>query len=363
MSGLALAAIAQRGAHPLVWTTVAGLLTLTPGLYYFFGSNGRIPIVGLAPPLLIATALLIWTRPVAFDIAPFILVIGLGAAVVHYSVAACAATAAALTVFLIGASITHRIAGVAVYLSLLATALAVGYLIALERNRFLAERQARETMREHIASEERRRIAREIHDVVAHSLSITLLQLTGARRELQQDGDVEEAVRALVDAERLGRHAMADIRRTIGLLETEPTDITPEPGVVDITDLIHDFETAGLVLNYRIDRDYHRVSPSTGLGIYRICEESLANVVKHAPGAKAHMDLQISPSTISLSISNDIPKPAPGTVRDTNGDTGLRRMKQRAQLLGGSLSAGPEGGRWTVKAQIPLSDREPPSAE
>jgi signal transduction histidine kinase len=262
-----------------------------------------------------------------------------------------------------GASITHRIDGVAVYLSLLATALAVGYFVAIERDLFLAERRARRTLRAHAADEERRRIAREIHDVVVHSLSVTLLHLTGARRELQQDGDVDDAVGALVDAERLGRHAMADIRRTMGLLETGPTSTTPEPDIDDITDLIHDFESAGLALNYRIDGDYARVTPSIRLGIYRICQESLANVVKHAPTVKADLNLHISPTTISLSVSNDIPNPAPATIHDAYGGAGIHGMKQRAQLLGGSLSAGLKRSRWTVKAQIPLSDHKLPSNE
>src|SRR5262249_24502513 len=160
---------------------------------------------------------------------------------------------------------------------------AVGYFVAIERDLFLAERQAKQTSHEQAADEERSRITREIHDVVTHSLSVTLLHLTGARRELEQDGDVSDAVGALVDAERLGRHAMPDTRRTIGLLDPDPTSAPAKPGIDDITDLIHNFETAGLALNYRIDGDNAVVTPSIGLGIYRICQESLTNVVKHAP--------------------------------------------------------------------------------
>ncbi|MBO0881724.1 MAG: two-component sensor histidine kinase, partial [Mycobacterium sp.] len=185
----------------------------------------------------------------------------------------------------------------------------------------------------------------------------------GARRELQQDGDVDDAVGALVDAERLGRHAMADIRRTIGLLGTESTSTTSQPGIDDITDLIHNFETAGLALDYRINGDYARVTPSIGLGLYRICQESLTNVVKHAPSVKADMTLQISPTEISLSINNDIPDPAPATIHDAYGGAGVRGMKQRAELLGGSLSAGLDGSRWTVKAEIPLSHHKLSSNE
>jgi signal transduction histidine kinase len=134
--------------------------------------------------------------------------------------------------------------------------------------------------------------------------------------------------------------------------------MAPELGIDDITKLIHDFETAGLAVDYRIDGQCELVSPGTGLGIYRICQESLANVVKHAPGVKADMEVQISPSSISLSITNDIPSPVPHTVRDAYGGAGLRGMKQRAQLLGGFPVASPERSLWTVKAQIPLSNQE-----
>src|SRR5262249_30613888 len=160
----------------LPWTILAGALALTPGLYYRWQGRPISPIAA-ALPLLIASVLLIWTHPVPFDTAPFILLLALGAAAVHYSVAVTAANAAIAAAGLIGASLTHRIEGLAVYLGLLLAALAVGYFVAIERNLFVAERLARQSLREHAASEERRRIAREIHDLVAHSLSVTLLHL------------------------------------------------------------------------------------------------------------------------------------------------------------------------------------------
>ncbi len=93
----------------------------------------------------------------------------------------------------------------------------------------------------HAAADERRRIAREVHDVIAHSLSVTLLHVTGARRGLQQDRDIDDAVEALEQAEHLGRQAMADIRRTVGLLDGALMSLAPEPGVDDIHCLVDDF--------------------------------------------------------------------------------------------------------------------------
>src|SRR5260370_23167810 len=92
----------------------------------------------------------------------------------------------------------------------------------------------------------RQRIAREVHDVVAHSLSITLLHLTGARRSLQEDRDVDEAVDALTEAERVGRTAMAEIRGTVGLLPRSPSGTRPLPGVYDLAGLLERTPAAGL---------------------------------------------------------------------------------------------------------------------
>ncbi|ONF61744.1 sensor histidine kinase, partial [Amycolatopsis keratiniphila] len=120
---------------------------------------------------------------------------------------------------------------------------------------------------------ERQRIAREVHDVVGHSLSITLLHLTGARHALQQDRDVDEAIEALTEAEQVGRAAMADIRRTVGLLADSPSGSAPLPGVEDIATLVERTRSAGLAVRYTQEGDLGRVGASEGLGLYRIVQE------------------------------------------------------------------------------------------
>ena len=98
----------------------------------------------------------------------------------------------------------------------------VGYLMHIQQQLLIKQQQAQALLAEHAAADERRRIAREVHDVIAHSLSVTLLHTTAARRGLQEDRDVDDAVDALEQAEQLGRQAMADIRRTVGLLDDAP---------------------------------------------------------------------------------------------------------------------------------------------
>jgi signal transduction histidine kinase len=162
----------------------------------------------------------------------------------------------------------------------------VGYLLDTQQLQLIEQRRAHEALAEHAAADERRRIAHEVHDVIAHSLSVTLLHVTGARRVLQQSRDVDDAVESLEQAERLGRQAMADIRRAVGLLDGGPMKITPEPGIDDIGVLVADFERAGLDVTVCIDGPTERVSAAVGLALYRITRESLANIAKHAPDSK-----------------------------------------------------------------------------
>src|SRR5690606_20404916 len=228
----------------------------------------------------------------------------------------------------------------------------VGVMLRYQRHFLYQERESQAIRAEQAADEERRRIAREVHDVIAHSLSITLLHLTAARHALQTDRDVDEAVEALVDAERLGRQAMADIRRTVGLLGERSTSSAPEPGVRDLPELIADFTKAGLRFDeIRIDEHLDAVSAAVGLAIYRIGQESLANVVKHAPGASVAVELRVRAGTALLRVDNTLPG---GPAADRGGGMGLSGMRQRAGLLGGELAAGPVGGGWSVRAVFPI---------
>jgi signal transduction histidine kinase len=162
---------------------------------------------------------------------------------------------------------------VALYLSFIAMGWLIGYLMRSQQLLMIKQSQAQAALAEHAAADERRRIAREVHDVIAHSLSVTLLHVTGARRGLQEDRDIDDAVDALEGAERLGRQAMADIRRTVGLLDDAPMKISPEPGVDDIGRLVDDFRRAGLNVSMRTDGSTERVSAAVGLALYRITQD------------------------------------------------------------------------------------------
>jgi signal transduction histidine kinase len=221
------------------------------------------------------------------------------------------------------------------------------------QQRLLAElRAAQADLARQAAAEERRRIVREIHDVVAHSLAVTMLHLTAARHILERDP--RQAAEALAEAERLGRQSLADIRRTVGLLRAAPEEgaAPPLPSATDLPELIQSFAAAGLDVRLRSDGDAGRLSAAAGLGLYRIVQEALANAAKHAPGAPVEVELTVGAATTTVRVWN----PRAGEPRAPAGEPGLgvTGMRERAELLGGDLRAGPDGEGWCVEATIPV---------
>lgn len=209
-------------------------------------------------------------------------------------------------------------------------------------------------------AEERGRIAREVHDVIAHSLAVTLLNVTGARMAVER-GDVDDAVAALHDAERLGRQSLTDVRRTVGLLGSPTGDAgRVEPAAADIPELVESYRSAGLAVVLRVDGDVAALPLSVGLGLYRVTQEALANVVRHAPGTAAVVELAVNPHGARLCVTND-GGPPPATARDTGGGRGLAGIRERAELLDGLATVGPTATGWRVELAIPVIDAEEPA--
>jgi signal transduction histidine kinase len=203
---------------------------------------------------------------------------------------------------------------------------------------------------------ERRRIAREIHDVAAHTLAVTMLQLTGARLLLQRTGGDPRAIQALGEAERLGRQGLDDVRRTVGLLAdgSETASSAPLPGSSDLEQLAADYRQAGLDLVLETRGGPGGLPAGVGLALYRIAQEALANVAEHAPGARVDLELEVG-SSARLRVRNGPSRPGAPAVRSEGGSgLGLVGMRERAELLGGTLAAGPEGDGWVVDCSVPL---------
>jgi signal transduction histidine kinase len=362
-------AVLQRPSADLPGVLLASALALSPLMAFFFFNMKFSPLLlWLNWSATVAVMLFATSTPIRADFAPALLVLMVGVVgTLTSGVGGFLATVSAIAL-LLTASALHRLDVVALYLMFVAGGWLIGYLMRTQRVLLAQQIQAQEALSELAAADERRRIAREVHDVIAHSLSITLLHVTGARRALQQDRDPEDlddAVEALEQAEHLGRQAMADIRRTVGLLDSGPAKAatktartTPEPGIDDIANLVADFQRAGLDVTLRADGSTSHVSSAIGLALYRVTQESLANIAKHAADSRSSVELDISPASARLAVVNRLPAAvaAAESVEGSPEGRGLRGMRQRIELLGGAIEAGPSDDGWSVHAEIPLQD-------
>lgn len=220
-------------------------------------------------------------------------------------------------------------------------------------------RQAQEALAAGAASEERARIAREVHDVIAHSLTVTLLHVSAARLAAQDRP--EDAVAALAEAERLGRRSLADVRRAVGLLgpAEDGRASAPLPSAADIPALVAEYRAAGVHASLAVTGDVDILSSATSLALYRIAEESLANAARHAPGAPVEVELGVEGGRAVLRIVNGAGSSAPPLVVDPRPGLGRRGIHQRTELIGGKLQEGPFGTGWRVEVEVPLDGDGP----
>lgn len=199
-------------------------------------------------------------------------------------------------------------------------------------------------------AEERNRIARELHDVIAHSMTVSLLHVSSARLALADAP--ADAARALEEAERLGRLSLDEVRHAVGLLRrdgaTDPS--TPLPSSLDVPALVERFRGAGADVRATVAGDLQAVPDTVGLATYRILQEALTNAVKHAPHASSIVCVAVTADAVRVSVDSS------GAPRRGTG-LGLLGMRERAEALGGSCSAGPGGTGWLVEAELPLGSR------
>jgi len=255
--------------------------------------------------------------------------------------------AAAGGVILVGA--TYRIAGGAEFtdgdLFGLAFLCAVGSLAGL----YVGTRRARAVaLRERAVAEERLRIAQELHDVVAHNVSLIVVQAQ-ALGATAGDEDVREATDGIAD---LGRQAMKEMHRTLKLLRgDEAAELAPQPGLGELPDLLERTRSAGVGIELTVEGEPRPLDQSVDLSAYRIVQEALTNVVKHAGPAHTKVTLGYHPDALELTIA-DSGNGAPSTA--SPGGHGLVGMRERAAMFGGTLTAGPRDGHgFEVRASLP----------
>ncbi len=204
--------------------------------------------------------------------------------------------------------------------------------------------------------DERARIARELHDVVAHRVSMMTVQ-AGAARTIAPH-DLDAALEAIGDTERAGRQALGELRHLLGVLrpdgiDVETGDIGPHPGLADVPALVDEHRRAGAQIELVVARLPEPVLAPVDLAAYRIVQESLTNVVKHAgPEAVADVSIVVEAGDLVIVVGNTVPHPG---RRLPGSGYGILGMRERAASLGGTLDSGPDGpDRFRVVARLPL---------
>lgn len=204
------------------------------------------------------------------------------------------------------------------------------------------------------ASDERARIAREMHDVVAHGLSVIVVQADGARYAAAQDPEV--ATRTLETIAGTGREALTDMRRLLGLLRSDDTGVRPQPGLADLVFLLEQASASGTDLVADLPDPLPELPEALALTAYRVVQEGLTNVRRHAgPGVHVVVRLVVADGELAVSVGDDGRGAGADGPRGDGRGLGLVGMRERVTTVGGTLDAGPRpGGGFAVDARIPL---------
>jgi signal transduction histidine kinase len=249
---------------------------------------------------------------------------------------------------------------------LLVLALVVGAQFAgdarRQRGQAIAERDATrramtDTLRDQAAAQERARIARELHDVVAHHVSMVAVQAETAR--LTTEGMPPEGRDRLAAIGDTARDALTEMRRLLGVMRTDvpgEAELAPQPGLARLEELLDDARAAGTDVRLRVDGDPVALPPGVDLTAYRVVQEALTNARRHAPGAAVEVDIHYRDESLRVRVRDDGPGPS-GTG---DGGHGLVGMHERVAMVGGTLRVGPgEGGGFAVQADLPIGASPP----
>jgi signal transduction histidine kinase len=227
------------------------------------------------------------------------------------------------------------------------------YVAGLRERADSAEREREERAAAAVSSE-RSRIARELHDIVAHSVSVMVVQAEAADEMLDR-GRPDRARSSVWTIQETGRAALTDMRRMLGILrgaDSMPA-LTPQPGIANLELLLVQVRESGLPVELDVTGAPRPLPPGVDLSAYRIVQEALTNSLKYAGRAQARVTVRYAPGALELEVSDD----GAGAANGANGGHGLVGMRERVMLFGGELAAGPaEGGGYTVRARLPLRE-------
>jgi signal transduction histidine kinase len=256
--------------------------------------------------------------------------------------------ASALTLFAVEWAWAHPDLGWGAWMGGTTLSALLGWLLSRQVALVAQLREAQAGLADRARAEERNRIGRELHDVIAHTLTVVLLHVMSAR--LAVEHDPADAARALAEAERLSRESLEDVRLAVGILreQDDAARTTPLPGVDGLPALVERFRSAGADITLVMDGDTSRLHAATGLTVYRIAQEALTNAVKHAPDSPTIVTLTVDPATARLAVDS-------AAVPGKGSGLGVTSMRERAKSVGGTCESGPGGSGWLVDATLPLA--------
>jgi signal transduction histidine kinase len=214
----------------------------------------------------------------------------------------------------------------------------------------LDEAKRLERDRQRAVADERARIARELHDVIAHSVSVMVVQAGAAEQVV--GSSPERAVEPLRAVQETGRQALVEMTRLVGLLREhdEELGLSPQPSLDDLDALLMHVRDAGLPVDLRVEGTPRDVPLGVALSAYRVVQEALTNALKHAGHARADVVLRWHPNLLEVEVLDD----GPGASSSHSGGHGLIGMRERVAVFGGQFDAGPrEGGGFLVRASLP----------
>jgi signal transduction histidine kinase len=259
-----------------------------------------------------------------------------------------------LTSELFGADVVRNIAVLAAAALLGdATRSRRAYVVEVERRAAEAERTREDDARRRV-DEERLRIARDLHDVTAHSLSVIAVQSGAAAHVL--DSDPEEARRSLTAIRDTSRNALQELRAMLGVLrgaEDDAAPLAPTAGLARLGDLVRPLEDAGVSVDVATEGEIGDVPAVVDASAYRIVQEALTNVLRHVGKGRVGVTVRREEDALVLEVLDDGPETGPGEEGH-----GIAGMRERVQALGGTFEAGPrQGGGWSVTARLPVTGR------
>jgi signal transduction histidine kinase len=339
----------------LIPLLVAGILPLVTWRWYPFGAPAAVFVIG-------AVSSFVDGRLVTFTGATFLTVLA-GAFLFGLLEDRRQAVAGLLIALAAGALVTHNhptqafgdFFGVVLLFSIVwLTAFAIGRKLeqaaAAERRADQLESEREQKAREAVA-EERARIARELHDVVGHSVSVMTVQASAVRRRLKPDQDRERE--ALEIVEQTGREALAEMRRLVGVLRRpeEAPALAPQPSLEHLDRLVAQARESGLPVGLSIVGEPTQLPPGVDLTAYRLVQEGLTNAIKHARATQADVVVRYGEGVVEILVTDD----GAGGGDGGGGGHGLVGMRERVAVYGGELDAGPrpEGG-YTLRARLPV---------